>query len=231
MKGPLHDEDYVGNPEPRWPVCLILAKSSSMNTDGRIGRLNSAVAQFKSDVSANTLCARRFEGARVAFNHEVDYVDFCSIAAFEPHELSASGGTRISPAINTALDLLERRKQAYREAGVSYYPPVALLFSDGEFENDTAEELAMVKQRLVSAEESRSLAFFAFGMGDADIEALSLITPPNRPPRHIGDHGILALVSRWPLWSCGCPRLFSSSDSEDRLKLGKVDEYLNKYDY
>ena len=230
MKGPLHDEDYVDHPEPRWPVCLILDKSSSMNTDGRTGRLNSAVAQFKSDVSADTLCARRFEAARVAFNHEVDYVDFCSVAAFEPPELSASGGIRIAPAIHTALDLLERRKQAYREAGVCYYPPVALLLSDGEFENDTAEELAMVKQRLVSAEESLSLAFFAFGMGDSDIEALSQITPPNRPPRHIGDDGILALVSRWPLWSCGCPRIFSSSDSEDRLRLDPLDSYLD-YDY
>ena len=227
MKGLLDVEQFVDNPEPRLPLALILDRSASMTNDNKIGKLNSALAKFKSDVSADTLCSRRIEIARVAFNHEVNYADFCPVEAFEPAELSASGGTRIAPAINTALDLLERRNQAYLEAGISYYRPIALLLTDGEFELNTTEELAMVKQRLVSAEESKHVAFFAFGIGDVHMETLSQITPPNRPPLHLEDREVLAVVSRWPLPSCGCPRIFSSSDSGDRLMLDSLDSYFD----
>ena len=228
MKGPLYNTEFADNPEPRCAVALIVDRSASMNIDDGIGKLTSALAQFKSAVSADTLCALRLELAVIPFNHEVGLSDFCSVEAFEPPELNASGGTRIPIAINTALDLIDRRKQAYREAGISYYRPVALLLTDGKFEHDTPQELAMVRQRLVSEEEGKHAAFFAFGIGDVDMETLSQITPPNRPPEHIGSVENIAGLFEW--LSRSVERIVQA-DPGDRVKLGKVDEYLDKYDY
>ena len=228
MKGSLFDAEFADNPEPRLPLALILDRSASMTIDDGIGKLNSALAKFKSEVSADTLCALRIEVVRVAFNHEVDHDDFCSVEAFEPTDLSAIGGTKISIAINTALDLLERRKQAYREAGISYYRPFALLLTDGKFEHDTPQELAMVRQRLVSEEEGKHVAFFAFGIGDVHMETFSQITPPNRPPRHIGSVENIAGLFKWLSVST---MKAARSTPGDPVKLDELDSYLDYYDY
>ena len=227
MKGPQHAEQLADNPEPRLPVCLILDRSSSMSNMGRIDKLNMAVAKLKAELSDDTLASQRVELSLVTYNHEVEYVDFRSADAFEPPDLQASGGTMVCPAVNTALDLLAGHKQAYREAGMSYYRPLGVLLSGGRFENDTAEELAMVKQRLASEEKSRGLAFFAFGFEDADTDALSRITPPNRPPRSIGDAGNMAgLFEWWVSGQCGCGTRMWSSDPGELLELDDLDSYL-----
>ena len=222
MQDPLSAVQYADNPEPRCACCFILDRSSSM-IGGRIKAVNDALVQFKADVSADTLASLRVDVSLIPFNHAVDPVDFCSVQEFEPPKLSASGGTKIALATNTALDLLDRRKQEYRVNGVSYYRPIALLLTDGEAEHDAPEELAMVRERLILEEEGRHIAFFAFGIGDADLEALSRITPPDRPPRHIGDAENIAGLFQWLSNSLA---KISASTPGDRLGLDKLDRYL-----
>ena len=194
---------------PQCPCCLIVDRSSSMNKGGRIKTVNDALAQFKALVLADTLASLHVEVSLVSFNHTVDYVDFCSVQDFQPPELSASGGTKVAPAINTALDLLDRRKQEYRANGVSYLRPIVLLITDGQADHDTPhdtpKELAVVRARLDLEEEDRHIAFFSFGIEDADVEALS---------------GITSLSS---LHMCDCGRV--SSTPGDRI-LEPLDEYL-----
>ena len=204
MQDPLSAAQFTDNPEPRSPWCLIVDRSFSMIGDP-IKAVNDALAQFKALVLADTLASLHVEILLVSFNHTVDYVDFCSVQDFQPPELSASGGTNMAPAINTALDLLDRRKQEYRANGVSYLRPIVLLLTDGQADHDTPKELAVVRARLDLEEEDRHIAFFSFGIEDADVEALS---------------GITSLSS---LHMCDCGRV--SSTPGDRI-LEPLDKYL-----
>ena len=154
----------------------------------------------------------------------VEWLDFASVSDFAPPALSAYGGTKISLAVNTALDLLDTRKQVYRENGISYFRPIALLLTDGKPEHDTAQELASVKERLMIEEESRHVAFFSFGVDGADITSLTQIMPPNRPPRHIGDSMQIAGLFQW--LSNSVARI-STSNPGDRVRLDSVDDYLD----
>ena len=214
---------FTDNPEPRSPWCLIVDRSFSI-IGGPIKAVNDALTQFKADVSADTLTSLRVEVSLVSFNHTVDYVDFRSVQDFQPPELSASGGTKIAPAINTAQDLLDRRKREYRANGVSYFRPIALLLTDGQAEHDAPEDLAMVREKLVLEEEGRHIAFFAFGIGDADVEALSQIAPPDRPPRHIGDVGNIAGLFKWLSNSVD---MISAVTPGDSLRLDPLEGYLD----
>ena len=222
---PLLSVQSADNPEPRSPASMILDTSGSMGTGGRIGTLNQTLSQFKDDISGDTLVSLRAEISLVTFNDRVDFVDFCPVDEFEPPVLRASGGTLISPAINTALDLLDRRKQAYREAGISYYRALAVLLTDGKA-HDPAEELAKVRQRLTFEEEGRHVAFFAIGIEEADVDELSQITPPNRPPLHIGSVENIAGLFKWLRNSM---RRISGSTPGDRMELDPIEEYIDKY--
>ena len=213
---------FADNPEPRCPVALMVDVSGSMG--GRpIEAVNNALEQFRNELWRDTLATLRAEIAVVAFNHNVRWDDFSSVESFTPKKFRASGGTRISLAINTALDLLDTRKQVYRENGISYFRPIALLLTDGRPEHDTPVEIANVRERLMIEEENRQVAFFSFGVDGADIDALSGIMPPNRPPRHIGGATQIAGLFQWLSNSVA---KISTSNPGDRVRLDPVDAYL-----
>ena len=214
---------FADNPEPRCPVAVIVDRSGSMQGQ-RIQAINQALEQFRVELSRDTLAMLRAEVALVSFNHTVDYYDFASVESFAPPRLRAYGGTKISLAVNTALDLLDSRKQIYRENGISYFRPIALLLTDGYPEHDTPQEIAAVHERLMIEEEGRRVAFFSFGVDGADINALSRITPPNRPPRHIGDATRIAGLFQWLSNSVA---KISTSNPGDRIRLDSVDDYLD----
>lgn len=214
---------FADNPEPRCPVALIVDTSGSMGGEG-IQAVNNALDQFRNELSKDTLAMLRAEISVVAFNHTVNYYDFVPLQSFTPPKLRAYGGTKISLAISTALDLLDSRKQVYRENGISYFRPIALLLTDGRPEHDTPQEISAVQERLMIEEESRHIAFFSFGVDRADMAALSQIMPPNRPPRHIGTSLQIAGLFQWLSNSVA---KISTSNPGDRIRLDSVDDYLD----
>ncbi len=233
QNNPLANVEFADNPEPRCPVALIVDKSGSMqrppnqavaNGVQPIQAVNDALQQFRAELARDTLAMLRAEIALVAFNHRVVHYDFTSVQAFAPPVLGADGGTKISLAVNTALDLLDTRKQVYRENGISYFRPIALLLTDGRPEHDTPEELEKTRERLMIEEEDRRIAFFSFGVEGADINALSQVMPPNRPPRHIGSATQIAGLFQWLSNSVA---KISTSNPGDRIRLDQVDDYLD----
>ena len=194
MQDALMDTPFARNQEPRIPAVIIVDTSGSMSQQGRIDSLNQALARFKAGVAADTMAAYRADVSLVAFNHEVETVDFCSIHDFNPPLLQAHGGTRISLAVHTALDQLERRKREYDASGISRYRAIGILITDGRAEHDSAGELAQAKERIAAEEAKKQIALFTFGIGEADMDELSQIAPPNRPPRYLGDGRAIAAI-------------------------------------
>ena len=224
MVNSLYSTEFADNPDPRLGVSMILDTSKSMEENDKIGALVRAMQQLKADIMADPIASLRVELSLVSFNHETQFRDFCNIGDFEPPYLEASGGTRIAKAVNTALDLLDQRKRVYKAAGISYYRPFAMLLTDGRPEHDTAEELAMVKERIAMEEAGRHVAFFAFGVEGADMNALRQITPPNRGPRLIGGVENIAGLFEW--LSRSTQQAAHTSPGEP-LTLDPIDRYLS----
>lgn len=171
---------FADNPEPRCACLLVLDVSGSMgfDRDGEIPirQLNDGLRHFKSCIEEDTLASLRTEIGVIAFNHEASVIhDFTTVDRFDPPTLEASGGTRISGALELALDLVEQRKQTYRDNGITYYRPWVWLICDGYPEPDTATDWENAKVRVKQAEDDLQLAFFTVGVEGADITELDSI--------------------------------------------------------
>ena len=62
--------------------------------------------------------------------------------------LTANGNTPMGEGVRLALDLLDKRKQEYKDKGVDYYQPWLVLMSDGQPNGNVA-----ILETLYSAQE------------------------------------------------------------------------------
>jgi uncharacterized protein YegL len=174
----LQDDDLVLNPTPRLPLCFCLDISASMRFC--IDELNEGLRLFYDEVRADIKLQAAAEVAVVTFGRTVAQVsDFASIdgQTIAP-AFSADGATPMGEAVGLALDLLERRKERYKGAGVEYWQPWLVLMTDGRPTDDIAE----ASRRAAALVERRKLTIFPIGIGnDAGMAALARFSP-RRPP-------------------------------------------------
>ena len=181
----LRMEDLVNNPTPRVPVCLCLDVSGSM--DGApIDELNQGVRLFYDAIKDDEVALYSAEVSIVTFggNDATCIVDFASLELQpNPPHLSAYGITPMGEAVNMALDLLERRKEEYKDKGVDYYQPWLVLMTDGE-PNGDSRQLQTAITRTCSMVSAKKLTVFPIGIGiKADMAILAKFSPNRSPLR------------------------------------------------
>jgi uncharacterized protein YegL len=163
--------EFAENPEPRVPCVLIVDTSTSMQGP-RIDELNKGLQSYKEELMADALASKRVEVAIVTFGGRVNrLVEFVTATSFDPPKLQTIGGTPMGEAISTALDMIEERKDSYRQHGIAYYRPWAFLITDGE-PNDHWRPVA---GRVKDGELKKSFCFFAVGVEGANMKVLEEI--------------------------------------------------------
>ncbi len=184
----------VENPTPRVPICLCLDRSPSMSglpemgaPKGTVGspinELNDGVKMFFETIKNDDIAKYSAEISIVAFSGsaekmlDFDYIENVRVPNIDLE--TVYGGTSIGKAVELSLELLEKRKKEYREAGVDYYQPWLVLMTDGEPTDNTHLRIAEKTRKLVN---DKKLTIFPIGIGSgADMEVLSMFSP-NRPP-------------------------------------------------
>ena len=157
--------EFADNPEARCSIVLILDVSGSM-AGQKIDTLNQALVKFGDIIREDPVTALRADVAIIAFNDAARVVqDFTNGVDFTAPLLEASGDTKFSQPVNLALDLIEARKQSYRDGGIAYYRSLAYFLTDGIPDDDPAD-LDRTARRLTEVEENRGVAFFSFMIGD-----------------------------------------------------------------
>lgn len=136
------------------------------------------LAAFQKDVYRDEIASLRVEVALITFGPVKLAQDFVTIDNFAPPRLEADDVTPMGEAIEYALDLLEKRKETYKNNGIQYYRPWVFLITDGA-PTDSWQNAAY---RVREAEAQRRLLFFAVAVQGADISKLRQIAPPERPP-------------------------------------------------
>ncbi len=175
---PFADPEFVENAEPRCPCLLLLDTSTSMN--GRpMAELNEGLRVFKAELMADAMATQRVEVGIVTFGPVRVHTQFQTADVFTAPTLEANGDTPLGAAIDQGLDLLEARKRAYKEAGIAYYRPWVFLITDGAPTDAWRSAAARVRE---GDSARKSFSFFAVGVEGADMQTLTQICSPDRPP-------------------------------------------------
>jgi uncharacterized protein YegL len=208
----LEDSVEFINQQPRCPCALILDTSGSMS-DEPIKALNAGLQTLRDDLHNDNLAKKRVEIAIVEFNTGVRVVqDFVTAANFQPPTLAASGATDIVGGINQALDLIQRRKNKYKDNGVPFYRPWAFLITDGKV---AVKEYEQVAERIRADEKDNRIAFFAVGVNGANEECLRNISV--RPHKMLDGLKFRELF----LWLSASMKKVSQSKPGDMVPLDK----------
>jgi uncharacterized protein YegL len=161
--------EFAANPEPRCPCVLLLDTSASMAGQ----RLTELQQGIQDELTADLLARKRVELAVLTFGGTVRMAsDFVTVDGFDPPQLHADGLTPMGGAIMTALDLVRSRKAVYRQNGIAYYRPWVFLLTDGEPSDQWQTAARLVRE----SEQQKALAFFAVGVGEANLDVLKQIS-------------------------------------------------------
>ncbi len=168
---PFDGAEFVDNPEPRCPCLLLLDVSGSMR-GAPIRELNQGLIQFKDELYADSLAAKRVEVGLVTFGPVSVPNDFQSVQNWFVPELTSQADTPMGQAIEQGLQMLRDRKNSYRQNGISYYRPWIFLITDGAPTDAWQAAANAVK----AGEAEKAFSFFAVGVEGANMEILSQIS-------------------------------------------------------
>ena len=137
--------------------------------------LKEGLSAFYEDIANDPTSSQRLEISVVAFNSNVNVLQEPTlISNAEFPTLKALGGTAMADAINEAIDLVDARKQWYKETGQPYYRPWIILLTDGE--PDYGQDILGVSARIKYDTFEKKYVFLPIGVGDADMAVLSQLT-------------------------------------------------------
>lgn len=173
----LRQEELIDNPTPRVPICLALDVSGSMSGDP-LNEMAKGVEMFFDAIREDEIAKYSAEISIVTFGGIArKALDFYSIDRQEVPSFYADGATPMGEAVNLALDLLEHRKNEYKNAGVDYYQPWLVIMTDGE----PTDNISGAASRLSEMVASKKISIFPIAIGNTNIDKLSKLSP-TRPP-------------------------------------------------
>ena len=170
---PIPDVGLADNPEPRC-ACVVLADVSYSMSGQPISELNVGLATLADELKKDTTASLRVEVAVVTFSTGAKVEqDFVSAGEFVAPTLQVGPSTDMGAGINKALDIIEIRKNTYRDNGVDYYRPWLFLITDGE----PTDDVEPASDRLKQVHNAKGINAFSVGVQNANMNKLRDISP------------------------------------------------------
>jgi uncharacterized protein YegL len=177
---------FTPNLEPRC-LCLLLLDTSRSMEGEPIAALNQGLEVLHKKLLQEPLARKRVEVSVVTFGSGVEIVQaFTPADRFRPPVLQARGETPLGAGILLGLDHLEARLADCQRNEVPYARPWVVLITDGMPQGEPLETTRLALQRLRTGESAGRAAFFAVGVGGANMPLLARLA--GRPPLKL--HGL-----------------------------------------
>ncbi|MBP5180190.1 MAG: VWA domain-containing protein [Clostridiales bacterium] len=192
----INASDFGSSTKRRLPICFCLDTSGSM-MGAPIQQLNQGLTNFIASIKANDDTRSATDIAIVTFGSSVEIVmPFGKISEEGLPEIKASTTmTPIGEGILTALELLNARKEGYKEQGIKYYQPWLVVITDGAPQGPNAmANMELAIKACNELEKDDKLVIFNIGVGNSvDFDILKKVSVKREEPISVtsGDFGKL----------------------------------------
>lgn len=210
--------EFARNTQSRCPCVLLLDTSGSMEGE-RINELNRGIRTLREQLMTDRLARKMVEVGIITFGPVKVESQFQTVESFTPPILEASGDTPIGAAIKKAIEMVEWRKEKYREGGVSYYRPWIFMITDG----DPTDEWKLAAAEIRKGEKEARFLFFAVGVEGADMDILNQIASPDRPALKLKGMRFNELFD----WLANSMTAISHSQRGDSVPLPSTNNWLS----
>ncbi|MCR4671417.1 MAG: VWA domain-containing protein [Saccharofermentans sp.] len=160
--------DFGTSTKRRLPICFALDTSGSM-MGNPIKQLNMGLQNFLASIKANDDTRASTDIAIITFGSKVEVVmPFGKISKENKiPEISASTTlTPIGEGVLTALELLNMRKEGYKELGIKYFQPWLVVITDGAPQGPNAmANMELAIKACNELESNDKLVVFNIGVG------------------------------------------------------------------
>lgn len=177
--------DFGNSTKRRLPICFCLDTSGSM-LGNPIQQLNMGLSNFVASIKANDDTKSATDIAIVTFGSSVEIVmPFGKIKDEGIPEISASTTlTPIGEGILTALELLNARKEGYKDLGIKYYQPWLVVITDGAPQGPNAmANMNLAIEACNELEKNDKLVIFNIGVGNSvDFDILKKLSLKREEP-------------------------------------------------
>ena len=195
MADGISSSDFGTSTKRRLPICFALDTSGSM-MGTPIKQLNMGLNNFVSSIKANDDTRNSTDIAIVTFGSKVEIVmPFGKIKDGLPEISASTTLTPIGEGILTSLELLNARKEGYKEMGIKYYQPWLVVITDGAPQGPNAmANMELAIKACNELEKDDKLVIFNIGVGNSvDFDILKRLSVKREEPISVssGDFGKL----------------------------------------
>lgn len=161
------------NYEQKSICCFVVDVSGSMGGTP-INELNRGLQEFHDEITKDSMTANRLEIAVVEFSSSVDTVVPPSLVEnFSMPNLTTKGSTKLVDGVREAIELVQQRKDWYKQTGQPYLRPWIILITDGEPDGD--QDVNGLAREIENDTKNKSYVFLPIGVQGADMNVLNKI--------------------------------------------------------
>lgn len=171
------------HPGEKHLAAVLLVDTSMSMMEKPIEELNHGLEEFGQALQQDALALGRVEIMIISFNSTVQTeMPFKPAMEYQAPKLVAEGLTALNEAIDTALDVLEERKDLYKQNGINYYRPWLFVLTDGEATDEERE--SATKTRLRGYIDRKKVVFMPMAIGESvNKEKLREYYPEDAPSK------------------------------------------------
>jgi len=165
-------------------LCVLLLDTSGSMNGKPLAELQKGLELFYEEIREDPVMSNRLEIAIITYDSLVEIKQLPALVDdFKMPLLKVRGMTSMTEGIKSAIELIEERKDWYKQTGQPYYRPWIIMMTDGE-PNDGSNipELANKIQQDV---DNKHYFFFAVGVEGANMQILEELSSTQMSPAKI----------------------------------------------
>lgn len=179
----------VPNYEEKSLCCFVIDTSTSMGESEHgvpIDELNKGLQHFHKEIKTSSITTDRLEVAVVTFNSTVEVVQPPLLTTqFDMPHLNITGSTQLVTGVRKGIELIQERKNWYKQTGQPYLRPWIILITDGA--PDRGQDIAGLSQEIEVGTKNKDYVFLPIGVEGAHMDTLNQIAGYTKKPN--GDWG------------------------------------------